>query len=198
MKRSGFTLIELLIVVAIIGILAAIAIPNFLEAQTRAKVVSVRHNFTTLATGLETYCIDHDLYVLAMDDVNWRHPTERLVTLTTPIAYLKDFPYDEFESNPGSWDNWGGCYWYEDRWSTSDWKDRTYWQTVLPELHATSNVEYTIISKGPDRADSYWYNRDGSLSTHLTEYDPSNGTVSWGDLRYWGPGNLDPGRTQNY
>ncbi|MCC6547932.1 prepilin-type N-terminal cleavage/methylation domain-containing protein [Candidatus Sumerlaeota bacterium] len=57
-KKSGFTLIELLIVVAIIAILAAIAVPNFLEAQTRAKVSRVKSDLRTLATGIESYAVD--------------------------------------------------------------------------------------------------------------------------------------------
>ncbi|MCA9430219.1 MAG: prepilin-type N-terminal cleavage/methylation domain-containing protein, partial [Candidatus Omnitrophica bacterium] len=51
---GGFTLIELLIVIAIILILIAIALPNFLAAQSRAKVVRERSDIRTLATAIET------------------------------------------------------------------------------------------------------------------------------------------------
>ena len=60
--RKGFTLIELLIVIAIIAILAAIAVPNFLEAQTRAKVARVKADQRSLATGLEAYYVDNNRY----------------------------------------------------------------------------------------------------------------------------------------
>ncbi len=62
MSKRAFTLIELLIVVAIIAILAAIAVPNFLEAQTRAKVSRVKNDLRTLDTCLNSYVIDYNSF----------------------------------------------------------------------------------------------------------------------------------------
>jgi prepilin-type N-terminal cleavage/methylation domain-containing protein len=61
-KPAGFTLIELLIVVAIIAILAAIAVPNFLEAQTRAKVSRAKADQRSIATALEAYRTENNHY----------------------------------------------------------------------------------------------------------------------------------------
>lgn len=58
-RRVGFTLIELLIVVAIIAILAAIAVPNFIEAQTRSKVSRVLNDLRTMRTAVESYSVDN-------------------------------------------------------------------------------------------------------------------------------------------
>lgn len=94
--RKGFTLIELLIVVAIIAILAAIAVPNFLEAQTRAKVSRAKADLRSLATGLEVFYVDNNMFPRCN---NWgyagrlkEHPAVPenwvLESLSTPIAYL--------------------------------------------------------------------------------------------------------------
>jgi prepilin-type N-terminal cleavage/methylation domain-containing protein len=59
MNKRAFTLIELLIVVAIIAILAAIAVPNFLEAQVRSKVSRAQSDMRSIATAIEAYAVDH-------------------------------------------------------------------------------------------------------------------------------------------
>src|SRR5438046_645642 len=60
--KQAFTIIELLIVVAIIAILAAIAVPNFLESQTRAKTARVKADHRAIATALEAYYVDNNVY----------------------------------------------------------------------------------------------------------------------------------------
>jgi len=61
-QQKGFTLIELLIVIAIIGILAAIAIPNLLNAVQRGKQKRTMADMRTLATALEAYHVDHSAF----------------------------------------------------------------------------------------------------------------------------------------
>jgi type II secretion system protein G len=103
-KRRAFTLIELLIVVLIIAILAAIAIPNFLEFQTRAKVSRAKTDLRTLAGALEAYHVENGDYPYISDDeagewimpAGFPHNRTSPAGLTTPIAYLTAALYDPF------------------------------------------------------------------------------------------------------
>lgn len=58
-KRGGFTLIELMIVIAIIAILAAILVPNFIRARAQGQVTACKSNLKNIATALEMYSTDY-------------------------------------------------------------------------------------------------------------------------------------------
>ncbi len=65
--QKGFTLIELLIVVAIIGILAAIAIPQFASYREKAYNAAANSDLKNFKTGMEAYNADYQLYPQALD-----------------------------------------------------------------------------------------------------------------------------------
>ena len=69
-KKEGFTLVELLIVVAIIGILAAIAIPQFAAYREKAYCSAIKSDLANLAISEEAYFTDNNLYVITGDGTN--------------------------------------------------------------------------------------------------------------------------------
>jgi type II secretory pathway pseudopilin PulG len=92
-------LIELLIVVAIIGILAAIAVPNFMNAQLRAKVSRVMADFRAYGTAIEMYILDRSSAPwdapCPSGDHGWASCLSRL---TTPVAYMNAVLPDVFQA----------------------------------------------------------------------------------------------------
>jgi general secretion pathway protein G len=86
-KSQGFTLIELLIVVAIIGIIAAIAIPNLLNAIDRGKQKRTMADIRSIGTAIESYSVDNSIYPTA-------NSIAALATVMEP-NYMKKIPQQD-------------------------------------------------------------------------------------------------------
>jgi len=83
-RKSGFTLIELLIVVVIIGILAAIAIPKFASTKGQAFLAAMRSDLRNLATAEESYYYSNNSYTNNLSQLNYLSSAG--VTVTVPEA----------------------------------------------------------------------------------------------------------------
>ncbi|HZI94097.1 MAG TPA: prepilin-type N-terminal cleavage/methylation domain-containing protein [Patescibacteria group bacterium] len=100
-KRTGFTLIELLIVVAIIGIIAAIAIPNLLNAIDRGKQKRTMADTRAIGTAVESYAVDTNFYPISSSMASIS--SLGAANLGIEPIYLKLVPTK---------DGWGGLLYY--------------------------------------------------------------------------------------
>ena len=85
-NRKGFTLIELLIVVVIIGILAAIAIPKFAATKDKAKLASVKTDLRNIMTAQEAYFSDYATYTSAITTTLFSPSSGNTITAGTGTA----------------------------------------------------------------------------------------------------------------
>jgi general secretion pathway protein G len=218
MKKKAFTLIELLIVVAIIAILAAIAVPNFLEAQTRAKVSRSKADMRTCATAIESYVVDYNKYppsnyysyAFSIPSLAPGGGGRALEVVTTPIAYISSgaaltdpfvasqrYSSSNFEDVPSNPKD-----------LTTDPRDVKvailYHYMARNEGGAATTDPgdepakwWFLESCGPDRA---YHSMSGIINQSddkdvikSTQYDPTNGTVSRGSVFRLGGGNTPLG-----
>lgn len=178
-------MIELLIVVAIIGILAAIAVPNFLNAQTKALVSRAMSDMNAIGTAAEMYAIDHARVPIGYSEGSqlglWNSDNRgnSYNRFTSPIAYLSSIPFDPFAQK-----KYGG-YRPDEAQSTNTYK-YYWWGTMYYDSNDAALLYqrgYTYLQRaiGPSLVERPPYGYT-VLINNLTDnvYHPSNGVVSVG------------------
>jgi prepilin-type N-terminal cleavage/methylation domain-containing protein len=198
MMKRAFTLIELLIVVAIIAILAAIAVPNFLEAQTRAKISRNKADMRTAVTALETYRLDWNKY--PYDGYSSGSPPPGFnywflpYMISTPVAYLNTAKIvDPFRPGPTGTQHWQwndvryrsiGSTWGQDY----DGKFGGEPPAGVSTWYGPLTVEfggYVLNAAGPDKTYGPYGWKGVStypVGSQPLPYNATNGTVSNGDI----------------
>jgi general secretion pathway protein G len=182
MKNHAFTLIELLIVVAIIGILAAIAVPNFMNAQIRAKLAGTQADFVNLATVFEAYFTDYQTYP-SVGTANNIHGYHRYAVLTSPIAYtssIYSMAHERFYTDRDKGLNGGPVpqEYYEVCWGRAD-KQGTNGTNPDPNVFRNN---WWVESIGPNRRDESTASNNYPKQLNIIVYNPTNGLVSKGDM----------------
>ncbi len=169
--QNAFTLIELLIVVAIIGILAAIAVPNFLNAQLRAKITRSFSDMDAIAKTLDMYRLDQNSF--PPSNYAESYPQRPFRRLTTPIAYLNSFPEDPFRQNALTQDHSlyitsGPDYTYYMCDDTDAYDGPSTMGKPTRKADYKMSFDWFMISPGPAPGDKWIF------------YDISNGLASQG------------------
>jgi prepilin-type N-terminal cleavage/methylation domain-containing protein len=196
-RKTGFTLIELLIVVGIIAVLAAIAVPNFLEAMTRSKVSRAKADLRSEATALEAYCVDSNAYptmhepgythsLTGVGDMMWWYTPN---VLSTPVAYI---------SNANLLCPFGGDFYQRANFPGQIWRRYSYENIVELEQAYLNGAPALVAKFGPLQnarnrigrwrilcigPDTNLLGMPGNSAWNpMVPYDPSNGSVSWGNI----------------
>jgi len=191
---KGFTIVELLIVIAIISVITAIAVPNFMSANIRAKVSGVRSEMGSIAIALEDYKIDNKSYPsqpedsgLGPDEIAEADKTisettvaglGKLIYPTTSDkteVYLSRIPGDPFnEKGKEDWDGSGEAHNHHYSYFTTGDTTPTGW---------------ALVSYGPDGdkdIDNYTEAKN-AVNNGTDLYNPDSGITSGGDIVIIGP-----------